>query len=117
MNKIITHQLGRQTGDLLSLLNVSKVLYWYPAQRSWVRVSSKPEFFQVLFLQLFKLGIKIRQSDDSVTTFFSEKEHDLEEHKMKILVEEHHNDCSDKEPVMKEQRKQIPDEEPLVDPH
>ena len=35
---------------------------------------------------------------------------------MKILVEEPHNDCSDKEPAMTEQRKQIPDEESLVDP-
>ena len=35
---------------------------------------------------------------------------------MKILVEEPPNDCSDKEQALKEQRKELPDEEPLVDP-
>lgn len=35
---------------------------------------------------------------------------------MKILVEEPPNDLSDKEPAMKEQKKEITDEEPLVDP-
>ena len=48
--------------------------------------------------------------------FFSEKEHTSEDHKMKILVEELPNDLSDKEPAMKEQKKEIADEEPLVDP-
>ena len=33
---------------------------------------------------------------------------------MKILVEEPPNDLSDKEPAMKEQKKEIADEEPLV---
>jgi len=45
-----------------------------------------------------------------------EKEHALEEHKMKILVEESPKDCSDKEQALTEQKKELQDEEPLVDP-
>jgi len=35
---------------------------------------------------------------------------------MKILVEESPKDCSDKEQALTEQKKELQDEEPLVDP-